>query len=286
MGIQNLWKDAKECSEMLGKLAVAALVNEAELTPKPALVDKYSSGAHRDLNIEIMLCSARSLQDTFVEIGRSAFLKKPSQMLRDEIATIGQKGEEVMLKATGGTNTHKGAIWALGLLTAGAAMNKPGASAACIAKTAGKVACFEHTLAVKKLSNGFRVVQEYGVQGAKGEAQRGFPHVIDIGLPALYKARNLGISETFARLDTLVTLIAHVDDTCLLHRGGMEALTTAKNGSMEVLAVGGTSTKAGFSALRKLDEDLIVLNASPGGSADLLAATLFLDSLNNINGLI
>jgi len=286
MGTQHLWKDAVECSDLLGKLAVTALIDEAELTPKPALVDKDSSGAHTDLNIEIMLCSARSLHETFVEIGRSAFMKNPSKIHRCEIAIIGQKGEKVMLKATGGTNTHKGAIWALGLLTAGAAMNKPGTSAAIIAKTAGEIACYENTIDVEKLSNGLRVVREYGVQGAKGEAQAGFPHVIDIGLPALYNARDLGISENFARLDTLITLIAYVVDTCLLHRGGMEALEIAKDGAKAVLAVGGTSTKAGFNALRRLDDKLIILNASPGGSADLLAATIFLDSLNNINELI
>jgi len=285
METQHFWKDAITCSQVLGKLAVTALVDEAELTPKPALVDKENSGAHTDLNIDVMICSARSLRDTFIEIGKSAFLKKPSRILRDEIAIIGQNGEKVMLKATGGTNTHKGAIWALGLLTAGAAMNKSGSSSAIIAKTAGEIARFENTLGVEKLSNGLRVARKYGVKGAKGEAQAGFPHVIDIGLPALYKARNLGISETYAKLDTLITLMAYVDDTCLLHRGGMEALIAAQNGAKAILAVGGTSTKAGFNALRSLDESLIILNSSPGGSADLLAATLFLDSLKNINQL-
>ncbi len=274
------WDSEIECGELLGRLAVSALIEEAQLTPKPALVDRNTSGAHTDLNIDIMLRSAKALYSTFTEIGRVAFLQKPSQMMREKIAIIGRSGEEIMLNATGGTNTHKGAIWALGLLTAAAAINKPGTAAKEIAVTASEIARYSDTLATKKVSNGSLVIHKYGVQGAKGEAQNGFPHVVDIALPALYKARERGIPESFARIDTLIAIIGHLDDTCLLHRGGLEALMAAKNGARKVLKVGGTSTEAGWSALHKLDQELVNRNASPGGSADLLAATLFLDKLN------
>jgi triphosphoribosyl-dephospho-CoA synthase len=277
-----LWKNAEICSQLLGKLAVKALMDEAKLTPKPALVDMNNSGAHTDLNIDLMLRSAQSLQSTFVEISRVSFLKRPSQIIQEQIAAIGLSGETIMLNETGGTNTHKGAIWSLGLLTAGAAMNECGTSAKNIATTAGLIAHYFRPRVTDKVSNGFRVTQNYGVQGARGEAKDGFPHVINIALPVLYKARERGIPEALARTDTLIALIANLDDTCLLHRGGIEALMVAKDGARAVMDVGGISTEEGWYEFQKLDKELISRNASPGGSADLLAATLFLDSLSTI----
>lgn len=276
-----IWNNARECSEHLAGLAVSALIEEAELTPKPGLVDKQNAGAHTDLTIELMIRSAQSLRTTFTDMAYAAFQRKPSQCLREEIAEIGRHGEIIMLEATGGTNTHKGAIWALGLLTASAAIHQPVASSRQIAFTAGELARYSDRYAPELSSNGSRVQQRYKVSGARGEAQQGFPHVIDIALPALYRARDEGVKEPFARLDALIALIAHLDDTCVLHRGGMEALKAAKEKAFSILAAGGVSTPAGWNALKELDEELLACNASPGGSADLLAAALFLDGLPN-----
>jgi triphosphoribosyl-dephospho-CoA synthase len=101
--------------------------------------------------------------------------------------------------------------------------------------------------------------------------------VVDIGLPTLQGARSRGIGQTCARLDALMAIMASLEDTCLLHRGGLDALAAAQNGARVVLSCGGTSTTAGWSALLALDNDLVARNASPGGCADLLAACLFLD---------
>jgi len=121
------------------------------------------------------------------------------------------------------------------------------------------------------------VIQRYQVSGARGEAQAGFPHVITVGLPILHRSRQEGASETQGRLDALLAIMAGLDDTCLLHRGGIAALKTAKTGAAAVLGAGSTATVQGWELLQRLDRDLLTLNASPGGSADLLAATLFLD---------
>jgi triphosphoribosyl-dephospho-CoA synthase len=126
-----------------------------------------------------------------------------------------------------------------------------------------------------------RVIQRYKVSGARGEAQAGFPHVTTIGLPILHRSRQEGLSETHARLDALLAIMASLDDTCLLHRGGLAALNRAQTGAAAVFAAGGTATVQGWELLQRLDRDLLALNASPGGSADLLAATLFLDFMAN-----
>ncbi|WP_289140121.1 triphosphoribosyl-dephospho-CoA synthase [uncultured Brevibacillus sp.] len=271
------WRNADSCSSWLADLVTKALIDEAELTPKPGLVDMETVGAHTDLTIDLMRLSAKALNRTFAEMARVAFRNKPNQELREQLARIGREGEEVMLEATGGTNTHRGAIWALGLLIAAAAITGPHTTPKEIATLAGKIARYPDRFAPVKSTNGTRVRQTYMVSGAIGEAHQGFPNVINIGLPALQSSRDRGIPESKARLDALLAIIAGLDDTCLLHRGGMEALHFAKQGARHVLVLGGTSTEEGEVALQQLDTGLIARNASPGGSADLLAATLFLD---------
>jgi triphosphoribosyl-dephospho-CoA synthase len=262
---------------------VQALIEEAELTPKPGLVDKESTGSHHDMSIELMIKSAESLEPAFREIAKVSYGRVPSQELREEIAAIGRQGEIDMFQATGGVNTHKGAIWALGLLISSAAMNPRETSLDHIAKTAGNLALFPDRNLSQQITNGKRVKEKYGVNGALGEAQQGFPHIRKISLPVLYDSRGRGIKEDLCRLNTLIALMASLDDTCILHRGGARSLTATKELASEILLSGGVWTQTGRKVLEELSQFLIKYNASPGGSADLLAATLFLDYLYKNN---
>jgi triphosphoribosyl-dephospho-CoA synthase len=297
---------ASPTDAQLAHYAITALIEEAQLTPKPALVDRRGSGAHRDLDLATMLRSAQALEPTFAALARTARRRgEPSALLRTELAQIGRAGEQDMLRATGGSNAHRGAIWIVGLLVAGAAMGTrpvspastvaaasalsseapstpgntdlPGASQICT--RAAQIACFPDRFAAPSDSHGERARQRYQVGGARREAQDGFPHVIDVGLPALLAARAKGIDESAARVDALLAIMASLDDTCLLHRAGLPGLHAGQHGARRVLQAGGSSTPAGGAALAALEHELLSLNASPGGAADLLAATLFLDML-------
>jgi triphosphoribosyl-dephospho-CoA synthase len=256
-------------------LAFRALIAEAELTPKPALVDQRGSGAHADLSPTLMRRSARSLRGYFERMALVSFRRPLSQSLREELGAIGRSAERSMLVGTGGVNTHRGAIWTLGLLVSAAAMGSNSLKMIC--NRAGQLAGIPDRKAPMKESNGLSVMRRYHVSGARGEARAGFPHVINVALPVLYRSRSQGQSETVARLDALLAIITSLDDTCLLHRGGWTALRAAQHGAAAVLAAGGTATVRGWALLEQLDRRLIALNASPGGSADLLASTLFLD---------
>lgn len=289
----------------LARYAVTALIEEAQLTPKPALVDQRGSGAHRDLDLAIMLRSAHALEPTFAALAHTARRRgEPSALLRAELAQIGRAGEQAMLHATGGSNAHRGAIWIVGLLVAGASMrggasvpggtslsasastrgvSMPGATAhpnaSHVCMLAAQIACFPDRFAAPADSHGERARQRYQVGGARREAQDGFPHVIEIGLPALFAARASGVDENAARIDALLSIMASLDDTCLLHRAGLPGLHAAQHGARRVLQNGGSSTRDGHAALAALEHELLSLNASPGGAADLLAAILFLDML-------
>jgi triphosphoribosyl-dephospho-CoA synthase len=261
--------------------AVDVLAAEARLTPKPALVDARGSGAHRDLDLARMLKSANSLHGTFLNMAAAAAGREPDQALREQLARIGRSGERHMFAATGGSNAHRGAIWVLGLLVAARAIQGEAdpieAGAHETVALAARIAAFPDRHAPTLDSHGAQVCRRYGVRGARGEAIAGFPHVIEIGLPAMWAARANGADETCARLDALVAIMATLDDTCLLHRGGLPALEAAQRGARDTLTAGGTATAAGRRALLRLDAELMELNASPGGCADLLAACIFLD---------
>lgn len=274
----------RDIAMRLARFATDALIEEAHATPKPALVDRRGSGAHRDLSLTVMERSAYSLEPTFAALARASQGKRPSATLRAELAAIGRAGETVMMAATQGSNAHRGAIWIIGLLVAGATISselaqRPVAAADAICSIGAQIACFPDHGAPLVDSHGSRVRARYGVGGARREAQEGFPHVLLVGLPALHAARHRGIAERAARIDTLLAIMATLDDTCLLHRAGLPALAAAKDGAREVLSVGGISTSSGQAAFDRLESRLLALNASPGGAADLLAATLFIDRL-------
>lgn len=126
-------------------------------------------------------------------------------------------------------------------------------------------------------SKGLRASRRWQVPGAREEAQRGFPHITALALPQLQQSRARGASEPQARLDALMAIMTSLSDTCVLSRAGMSGLQTMQQGAREVLAAGGCASVAGRAALARLDAQMLAHNASPGGAADLLAATLFLD---------
>jgi triphosphoribosyl-dephospho-CoA synthase len=268
------------CATRLASLARQALIAEAELTPKPGLVDRRGTGAHNDLSLAVMRRSALAIEPYLREMALISGGNQPSQALRERLAVVGREAEHAMLKATTGSNAHKGAIWILGLLTSAAAMQDGRrVPAARIAGAAKKIASFEDRATPRLVSHGDLVAKRYGVAGARGEALGGFRHAVEIGLPILHSRRANGGTETVARLDTLLGIMSCLDDTCLLYRGGEEALVAAKAGAAAVESAGGSGTVLGMRRLQRLDRRLLELGVSPGGSGDLLAAALFLDAV-------
>jgi len=264
----------------LAETAVAALIDEAELTPKPGLVDGRGCGVHPDMSLAALRRSAVALGPVFRDMALASLDRAPDPPLRERLAAIGRAGEAAMLAATGGANAHRGAIWALGLMVAAVAMTRS-ADPGAVGETAAALAKFPDRFApTSALSHGRRVAARYGVGGARAEAQSGFPHALQVCLPALRSARARGVDEDHARLDALMAVIAVMDDTCLLHRGGLPALAAAKAGAAAVLAAGGCATVEGQAAFARMEATLVALNASPGGAADMLAAALFIDALD------
>lgn len=271
----NLQAKPFSLADRLADLAVDALIDEADLSPKPALVDRRGNGAHTDLHLGLMHASALALWPAFKEMAEAALeTGEVGVPLREAIGRIGREGEQAMLVTTNGVNTHRGAIWALGLLVTAAAL-QPKSIALC----AARLALLDDRYAPTPLSHGAQVAQRYGARGAREEAQLGFPSVVQRGLPQLHKSRANGHGEQNARLDALLAIMTELADTCVLYRAGEPGLQAMQAGAQAVLDAGGSASLSGRRRLHELDQQLIALNASPGGAADLLAATLLLDRI-------
>ncbi|MBP1822617.1 triphosphoribosyl-dephospho-CoA synthase MdcB [Mycobacterium sp. OAE908] len=263
-------------SEQIADTAVDALRTEALLTPKPGLVDAADRHSHPDMSLALLACSAETLREPLRQCADAARDMPLGPGLRARIGAIGRAGERRMLATTGGVNTHRGALWALGLLCAGVAGSETTTAAVAFA---AHLARLPDPARGHSLSHGERARLRYGATGAAGEAQQGFPHVVARGLPMLRCGRHSGISDDAAALNALMAIMARLDDTCVLHRGGRRGLTFVQRSAAGVLRSGGCATPAGRRRLERFCRAADRRGLSMGGSADLLAATLFLDSV-------
>lgn len=255
-----------------------ALISEADLTPKPGLVDRRGSGSHGDMDRRLLHASAQALWPAFAQCAAAAQSSTSDTELRMTLGRIGRDGERAMLVSTGGVNTHRGALWALGLLSAAV---QDSSDITGIVTRAAQLAQIpdpaKDTGHEPESSHGAEARRRYHVGGAAGEAQAGFPHVTRHALPALARARSEGCDEPTARLQALLSLMAHLDDTCVLHRGGQDGLHLVQNGALAVLQAGGPKTRDGRRLFADLDRACALHRLSPGGSGDLLSAALFLE---------
>lgn len=263
----------------LAELAVTALHAEADLTPKPGLVDRRGGNAHTDMDLTTLHASAEALREVFAACALAAAEMPVGPDLRARLGEIGRAGESRMSDVTGGVNTHRGALWALGLLVAGAAQAST-TSAAAVEIAARLARLPDPGLPDSSAASHGAVARvRYGAAGAVGEACSGFPHATRHALPILRQYAARGIGAELARLDALLAVMARLEDTCLLHRGGPAGLNAVREGATAVLAAGGCVTRAGRRLLATLDDLTRARRLSPGGSADVLSAALFLQSL-------
>ncbi|MFF3373390.1 triphosphoribosyl-dephospho-CoA synthase [Streptomyces sp. NPDC002680] len=262
--------------EALALAAVDALTGQLALAPKPGLPDPRDLDARVTRKDQLALrWSAKALAPGLAAMAAAARRTgEPTPALRTELGAIGRSTEHSVALAGGG---HRGALWALGLLVAAAALD-PGAKARDVAAAAKRIASHPDKRAPRRPSRGSSVSAKYGAAGARGEARAGFPHVRR-ALDALATARSNGATEEEARLDALLTVMSTLQDTELLYTAGPHGLRHVQAGAREILEAGGTSTEAGAKALTAFDTDLHTRGWSPRGSAGLFAGALFLDSL-------
>ncbi|MFB9264050.1 triphosphoribosyl-dephospho-CoA synthase MdcB [Bradyrhizobium erythrophlei] len=280
MNLAPKWQslpDTQAHTERLGHLAALCLKLEVETFPKPGLVSHIDNGSHGDMDADLLCRSADTLRPFFGDLA----IAGAAGAGMDRLRVIGIAAERAMLEVTCGVNTHRGAIFGMGLLCAAAgyrntfAIRKP--LGRLIAQRWGEAI---HSGPVCLRSHGAVAARRYGAGGARAEAALGIPSVYDLALPALGAARKLlPHDEEAARIQACMTLIANVADTNLLHRGGAEGLRFAQACASAFLAQGGVGSPGWRAEAVAIHQAFVARNLSPGGSADLLAMALFVDRL-------
>lgn len=258
----------------IGELAQRALLYEAITTPKPGLVDCENSGAHRDMDLFSFAASACALRSYFEECVRIGLDGADFERLQ----YAGLRAEDEMLAATG-ANTHKGAIFSLGILCCAVGSCAEGAhleEILAMAAELGKRSLDQMMTAGQTKTGGERQFIQYGLTGARGEAASGFKTVREIALPVLEKAMDCGKQINDAGLETLVALMARVQDSNVIRRAGVEGQKWVTEQAQDLMEQGFSRTN-----LSAMNERFVEKNVSPGGSADLLAAALFLYFVKN-----
>lgn len=265
----------------IGRAATLALHDELALAPKPGLVSFEDTGSHTDMDAHTFMRSLFALRGYFGEI--AGLGARPAAFTALEQS--GLRAEACMNAATGGINTHRGAIFMLGLLCAASAAAQTDSGRAPDAP-AIRTALRQHwgaalaarSLRVPVLPGGL-AAQRHGLRSASQEAALGFPVLFEVAVPAWVRARRAGLTGLALRLQAFFDILAVLDDANLAHRGGLAGLHHARASARAFLDAGGAAQPQAFAAARRIHADFVARRLSPGGCADTLSALCFLHRL-------
>jgi len=264
-------------SSRVARDALRSLYDELTTYPKPGLVSLVDSGSHADMDASTFVRSLFALRHYFRRIAVAG----ADGARFSELKRLGIEAESAMLDATGGVNTHRGAIFALGLLCAaagrchadGLAPTPAALRAVLLIHWGGDLAA--HAGDIGSESHGGRVARRYQAGGARQEAALGFPSVFELALPTLGSTLAAGRSWRCARIDAIFTLMAEVGDTNVYYRGGLDGHRLVQQHARQFADRGGTARRDWFAAALACHQTFTARRLSPGGAADLLAAACF-----------
>ena len=251
-------------------LATNALKQELDLTPKPGLVDTNDNGAHTDMDYSIMLHSINALRPFFAKLATMS----NSSTLPDAsiLQQLGIDAEKDMLQATGGVNTHRGALFSMGLAVV-AACHSIATSKRDIQSWSKTVATLASKMPGGCNTHGASIKREHNVAGALELAQDGYKKLTNLWLKYFINNK----TDENIKHKTLLLIMSELDDTNVIHRVGYEKAQKVKRDAAHLLE------NFSIEALEQMNQRFIESNISPGGAADMLSLTLFLSAIIKID---
>lgn len=271
---------------IIGHLASMALQAELDTTPKPGLVDRNDNGAHCDMDHALMQRSIKALHPYFVRLAKLGFTDK--QPCHDEIVNIGIEAEREMFKATGGVNTHKGALFSIGLAAvalAGEAFSRITQAERCgtmayndvnskqIQSLSNSIASLARLFPDTNGTHGSKAKANNILKGALDNAREGYTQLFKAWLPFYIDC--IAEGDNYALHKTLLRIMCDLDDTNIVYRTSMETMKEVKTEAKQMLDT--SRNIVNFeAALQAMNTDYIHRNISPGGSADMLSLVVFL----------
>jgi triphosphoribosyl-dephospho-CoA synthase len=264
----------------IGRAAALALHDELALSPKPGLVTLTDTGSHDDMDAQTFMRSLFALRSYFVRIAELGAQGANFAALE----RCGIEAEDRMLTATDGINTHRGAVFTLGLLCAGAgALAAEGRPPCPSLLRAALMTRWGEALAQRArrpsaLPGGI-TASTLGLRSASAEAALGFPVLFDTTVPMLRRGLAQRLPADVARLDALFATMAVLDDSNLAYRGGLSGLRHAQHAARAFLDEGGAACPQGLERARDVGRDFVARRLSPGGAADMLAAACWMQRI-------
>ncbi len=265
----------RDSSRVLGRMAIRSLYTELSLYPKPGLVSPVDNGAHDDMSMATFMRSLFSLRTYFVQIAAAGGFESRFITLKQ----LGMDAERRMLTATAGINTHRGAIFNLGLLSASAGYhiaNRLPLDTDAICMTVATLWGKDLMADMPVDSNGSRAIARHGGPGAREQAALGYPVLRHVAVPTYDNSLKQSGDLDLAALQTFFALMSVLNDTNILHRAGREGLDYVHQQAREFLSDGGVFASGSIDRAAELHRAFSQRRISPGGAADLLSCAIFL----------
>ncbi|MEW8955593.1 MAG: triphosphoribosyl-dephospho-CoA synthase CitG [Clostridium sp.] len=268
------------------EIAGKSILYEVSTYPSPGLVSPVSTGSHKDMDFYTFIDSALCLNKYFYNTCKVSLKENmtPKDIFK-ELRVIGKDAEKDMLDRTNGVNTHKGMIFLM-IITISAVVNtiKNKNTFYDIRNYIKELTedlvenDFKGLKSKKSLTYGEKIYIKYGLKGIRGEVAEGLPSVFNTGLK-VYESNYNMLDKRRNIVNTLIAIMSVSEDTTLLHRHDIKVLEYIQKTSKYIMDIGGVTTKEGEEYIQKLDDELSLKGISPGGSADLLAITIFLSEI-------
>ncbi len=266
----------KKLAREITKLAVRALYFEVKAYPKPGLVSFVCQGAHDDMDGKLFYRSLFSLRHYFYKI----IYVSIESIDFNYVVKLAKQAEMRMLEVTEGVNTHRGAIFALGIMVI--------STARLIAR---QKICqpdmlqqqilddwYDHLQGHKNQPNshGSQVNKQYQITDAKAMASQAYPIIFQL-LPSFLAMYDKTLSLDMSCLYAYAELLCHVDDTNILYRKQWNGLMYARNYAKEILMLNSMEERYNYAIY--VHHLFSSEKISPGGVGDLIAVLLFAGQL-------
>lgn len=266
----------------LSEFATESMLYEVSCYPSFGLVSPVSNGSHKDMDFYTFIRSSVVLFPYMLRFAKKSYCNQNPEVIFKTIRSVGIRAEKAMFMKTDNVNTHKGMIFLMGLCVAAVAKAIHNGAEFINVKsiikdmTSGIVEKELYQINNKEspLSNGETTFLKYGYTGIRGEAEMGFPVIFDVALNTYELCYDL--NENDKLVQTLITIMQYVEDSTILYRHDSQVLKKVQGLSKYIIEIGGMYSENGRKNIHSISKQFENENISPGGSADLLACTVFL----------
>ncbi len=278
----------KKQAELISELAIRSMLYEVSCFPSPGLVSPFDSGAHMDMDYFSFLSSIPALFPYIEACAAVGLSESNAANILPVIRKIGLAGEERMFQVTSGINTQKGQMFLHGIIAAAAGYalsRRNKLTQAGICDTVALICQgllardFSRLEQKKETTRGERLYMDYGFGGIRREVEQGLPTIREHGYPALIQAQKAGLNKNDSIVHVLLAVMCRCEDSNIAGKYSPKVLNEVRMKSGRVMAAGGMLTAQGKEMIHSLHKELNERRISPGGAADLTAATFFISLL-------